>query len=143
MGNCIKLLHESKLPKRSITPASMWGDLCENIHLHVRNLRIEFSKEEFDNTYNAMTILSEGIKRGIETYDWKPGGNNTLISFDNGVRLSNDSDYHADRLRIELEKNDEVHIHYRESRLHLTKTEFHQLADALIKASNDIKDNHA
>ena len=142
MGNCLKVLHESELEQRSITPSSMWGDVCENIHLHVRNIRLEFSKEEFDNTYHAMTILDEGLKRGIETYDWKPGNDSFLISFDNGVRLTNDSAYHSNRLRIELEKNDEVHIHYREIRLHLTKKELKQLSRALIKASNDIENNN-
>ena len=134
MGNCLKILSEKELEQRTVTPSSMWGDLCENIHIHIRNLRIEFSKEEFENTMNAMKILSDGLKKGIDEYDWKPGNPAFLISYDNGVRLKNDSDFFPNRLRIELEKKERVHIHYREVRLHMTISEMKLLTEALNEA---------
>ena len=120
----------------------MWGDLCENIHMHIGNLRVEFSKEEFDNLYNAMTILRDGLEKGIDEYNWKPGNPDFLISYDNGVRLTNDSAYFPNRLRVELEKKERVHIHYREVRLHLTINEMKELAKALNHAVEGLNEQH-
>lgn len=140
MGNVKKVLYETELGPRTVTPSSMWGDLCENIHIHIRNLRIDFSKEELDNFCSAIKLLTEGVEKGIKEQDWKPGDNSFLISYDNGVRLNRSSDYYPNRLRIELEKNDDVHIHYREIRLHLTTPEFTAMANAFIEALKNLED---
>ncbi len=139
MGNCLKVLYETELEQRSVTPSSMWGDLCENIHIHIRNLRLDLSKEEFDNLYNAATILKDGLKKAIEEYDWKPGNEKFLISFDNGVRLTNDSAYFPNRLKVELERKGRVHIHYREVRLHLMIDEMKELAKALNESIKNLE----
>ena len=134
MGNCKKVLATKDLNERKITPSSMWGDLCENIHIHIRNLRVEFSKEEFDNLKSAIKILSEGVDKGIKEYEWKPGNESFLVSYDNGVRLSRNSAYWPNRLKIELEKHGDVHVHYRETRLHFDIEEFKIIANAMKEA---------
>jgi len=140
MGNIKKVLHETELEQRTITPSSMWGDLCENIHIHIRNLRVEFSKEEFDNLLSAINILANGVGKGIKE-GWKPGDKSFLISYDNKVRLKRSSDYYPNRLRIELEKNNDIHIHYREIRLHLTTPEFRTIANAFVEALKNLGDD--
>jgi len=143
MGNCKKVLYEGELENRTITPSSMWGDLCETIHVHIRNTRYDFSKREFDNLYNALTILKEGVAKGIAEYGWEPGHHDLLISYDNGVRLDKSSDYYANRLKIELEKQDDVHLHMREFRLHLRKSEFKQFAKAIAESLKVLEEEDA
>ena len=46
MGNIKEVLYSREVPK-SMLNNRLTVELCENVHLHYRNLRLEFSKEEF------------------------------------------------------------------------------------------------
>ena len=49
MGNTIKILSEKKLkPEADIYSDMHTWERCENFHLHLRNFRMMFNKEEFD-----------------------------------------------------------------------------------------------
>jgi hypothetical protein len=48
MGRVRKLLHNSKLQPRSDRFCDMYSfEVCEDFHLHWRNLRLQFSKREW------------------------------------------------------------------------------------------------
>ncbi len=61
MGNVYKTLGKAKVPP---TPKHygerLVVELCENIHIHYRNLRIEFSDEEF---FQFADIITQAAKR--------------------------------------------------------------------------------
>ena len=78
-------------------------DLCENIHLHFQNLRLEFNKEE---VFHLLDVLA-GVnlsKRG------------EIVHVEN---LPEASEW-DDRLQVEEQVAGHYHIHYRNLRLEFT-----------------------
>lgn len=137
MGKIKKLLAADKIESRSLTSTSIWGDLCENVHLHFRNIRLDFSVVEWAFFRAAINHLGKAMEWGIEQYEWREGDPNFLVQFETNARIPANSDYFPDRVIIEIQRDNTVHFHYRDLRLHWTKQEFiaiaHMFMDAITK----------
>jgi len=112
---------------------SLFLDICENVHLHYRDLRLEFTLEEFfDWSSKIAEIRTLLLKWRDEHPDWKESNNPE--AFDNqyviwmpgfgceDVMLK-ESKYWPNRVSIE-KVGAIYHIHYRDIRIELSKQAF-------------------
>lgn len=133
MGSIKKVLSLKTLEPRSITAKMLWLDLCENIHYHHRNYRLEMSVGEFAEFVSAVKNLYKAAEHTMERVQFKEGDPNFLTQLQFATEVNNASDYFPNRLSLEWNRDDTYHLHYRDFRLHLTKDEFDDLADAFIE----------
>ena len=69
--NRILFFRDDKLPPR-IMGEAFWIDICENIHLHYRDLRLEFSLSEYIEFMDHLTKMYRLFDRWREENpDWK------------------------------------------------------------------------
>lgn len=141
MGAIKKVLSAIRISPRYLTARGIWGDLCENIHLHYRNLRLDFSVKEWAAFCSAINSIQKGIEFSIEDKKYREGDPNFLLQVQYNVPLDSDSNYYPNRSLIEIQQDNTVHFHYRDIRLHWTSDEFEviagQFAEALIKYKKD------
>ena len=134
MGDIRKVLYLKRLPKRTITPTKFWVDLCENVHLHLRNIRFDFSVREFKQVAEFIIKVIPKLTGLVDRIHYKEGNHDFLAMFSTRLVISQDSDYYADRLSIELQKDGTIHIHYRDLRVHLSSVEFEELCNGVMEA---------
>jgi len=134
LGHIKKVLAATELDPRTITSTGLWGDLCENVHLHYRNLRLDFSEIEWSNMRSAINSIGIEMEREVVNRNYREGDPNFLIQFMYNHGTKSNSEYYANRFLIELQRDNTVHVHYRDLRLHLTIPEFKKVAGAFIQA---------
>ena len=134
MGHIKQLLALENIEPRHITATSIWTDLCEDIHLHYRNLRLDFSQKEWAHFRAAINHLGMATEFQTERYQYEEGDPNFLVSMHFNTPLHSNSEYYPNRLSIELQRDDTVHVHYRDLRMHYTVTEFKAIARAFVRA---------
>lgn len=128
MGNVKNLIAEETLPDRQHYYAHLWSDLCENLHIHLRNIRLEFSKKEWQEFVKHLVA----VYNEVEKYkDYKENSGYQLMFKTPFKNIKPKSDYYSNRFRVEDEHDGSVHIHYRDIRIHLTKEEYNQIAKAM------------
>lgn len=109
MGNIREVLYKADVPK-SMLNSRLTVELCENVHLHYRNLRLEFPKEEFLFLLKHLKGLDESE---IESFDYSEDNFKALVqTFD----LPASTEY-DDRLQIEEQVEGHYHVHYRNLRM--------------------------
>lgn len=109
MGRTVKILKNKKV-KPSLCNTRFTVELCENVHMHYRNIRLEFKKEEF---LHILSLLSKIDRKKIENFPYNDYNFELLVEdFD----LPSSCEYN-NRLQIELQKEGHYHIHYRNCRL--------------------------
>jgi len=108
MGDIKKVLFKSDV-QEPLQNDRITVELCENVHLHYRNLRLEFPKEEFLLILKKLKSLDE---KEINDFDYG-GGLRFLISDHD---LPKRSEFN-DRLQIEEQTNGLFHIHYKNMRV--------------------------
>lgn len=138
MGHIKKLLGAETIPYRTLTNTAIWGDLCENIHLHYRNIRLDFSEEEFATFRSAMFAIGLNIEEQSTKNNYKEGDPNFLIQATYNQPLTPDSRYYPNRVSLELNRDNTCHFHYRDLRIHMTYEEFRQIANMFKKALNEM-----
>jgi hypothetical protein len=143
MGNTLKLLAERELPERTPGYGRMVVDLCENIHIHRRELRQEFTLPEFFEHLANLNRYAEKVCEYLRLnpeYEEQVYRDALLICGPDIIRESpkpNESAYFPNRLRIELEhphSMGEAHVHWRDYRLHLTLAELRTMVEAFKEA---------
>jgi len=134
MGKIKKLLASGHVPYRTITPTALWTDLCENIHIHYRNLRLDLSETEFAKWRGGIHSLGLRMEEQAEADNYKEGDPNYLVHMMYNNPFSHDSDYYPNRVTIEYERDNTVHFHYRDLRIHMTNEEFLIVADMFVEA---------
>lgn len=117
-----------------MTARGIWSDLCENIHLHYRNLRLDFSVKEWAAFCSAINNIQKGIEFSIEDKKYREGDPNFLLQVQYNVPLNSDSKYYPNRSVIEIQRDNTVHFHYRDIRLHWTSDEFEAIAKQFKEA---------
>lgn len=135
MGSIKGVLALSDLSPRDITPNGIWVDVCENLHLHYRNIRLDFSQKEFSQFLCFLNQLHVSVNKIIESYKWKEGMPEFLVQAQINQSVAADSTYYPDRVSVELQRDNTVHLHYRDLRVHLSAEEFKQLSQAMLDAS--------
>ena len=109
MGQVKRVLFESKCDKPMLNNR-FTVELCENVHMHYRNLRLEFPKEEFLMLLQAFQSLDA---KDIENFNYDDDNFKELFSIHN---LPDDTEF-DDRFIIEEQVQGHFHIHYRNLRV--------------------------
>ncbi len=128
MGEIKKLLAGGQLEPRVVEATRFFTDLCENVHIHYRNIRLDLSAVELAYWRSGILNMGMAMEKTIEKYNWREGDPNFLVMFDFNFPVSANSDYYPNRMSIELQRDNTVHVHYRDLRLHLTESEFMDMA---------------
>jgi hypothetical protein len=143
MGDIAKNLGGALLNNRNISSTAIWADLCEDIHLHYRNLRINFSEREWAEFICAIKSLYKATEAAAAKYRYEEGDNDFLVNLTYNTPLKRDSEYYPNRTLLELQKDDTVHFHYRDLRLHWNREEFNAIADMFIEARMKVDEKSA
>jgi hypothetical protein len=135
MGDIKKVLHLEKVSE-DITPIRMSVDLCENVHLHVGEFRLEFTWDEW-NVFceNVKELQRESIELKNKT-KWVPKAD-SLFRY-TASRVLSDF-YYPDRLSIEWQKNGDFHFHFRNFRLHSKANDFFTIMNGFINSKQSIE----
>jgi hypothetical protein len=139
VGHIKKLLAIKELNPRNLTAGAIWTDLCENIHLHYRNIRLEFSELEWSDFRCAVNMLGVAVEGVAEQNDYREGNPNFLIQQLFNTRLKSDTDYFPNRCTIERQADNTVHFHYRDLRLHWTQEEYLEIARMFEKSLKEFE----
>lgn len=109
---------------------NMFLDMEENIHIHYRDLRIELSRGEFEDITSTFARQSGELLKIIEEKKYQdgklPNANQDDVRIWTESRLKHDLKYHPQRFSLE-ECGDGYHFHYRNYKLLIDKSEFHQI----------------
>lgn len=86
-------------------------ELCENVHLHYRNLRLEFDKDEF---LNLLAMLRKIDPKEVANFPYAPD------AFQEIARTTvHETTEHDSRLVVEEQVEGHYHVHYRNLRIEL------------------------
>ncbi len=136
MGDIKQVLVTEELEPRMLSPKRICVELCENIHFHNRNVRYNFSQEEWATLAAAMQNLYKATEYSIDKNKYEEGTNDFFIQCNYNTPYPNSSSkYHSNRFQIEECRDDTFHIHYRDLRIELTRTEFYKIANAFSIAT--------
>lgn len=149
MGRNRKVLAERELPERTPATGRMLVDLCENVHIHHRDLRTEFSVAEFRQYVDHLNACRADVDRYLaDNPDYREGAYpNPLLIATGNARLLDASPkphvcrYWPRRARVELiepHSMGSVHVHWRDFRLHMTIAELEAMAETLSEAARSL-----
>lgn len=130
MGKIKKILDTTTLNDEIECRNRLTLELCENIHLHYRDLRVELDSD-------TLKMFRDSFDEGVENLpkSYKHKENDFLkLSYKN----LGDNNINKDKFSIELLLNDLVHIHYRNMRLELPVENFKLLCGSFSKAYNEL-----
>jgi len=104
----LKVRLVGKKVKLKEVPPLLWQrfsiDLCENIHIHFQNFRLEFSPGEFN-----------GLSESLSTFDWESLSANRDL-FHRFDELCAETEW-SDRFQLEEQVEGHYHLHYRNLRI--------------------------
>ncbi|MFM7275421.1 MAG: hypothetical protein ACKO4A_16490, partial [Gammaproteobacteria bacterium] len=145
MGIITRLLHRSEGLSPNRFNAFLF-DTGENIHLHYRDLRVEFSVDEFMEFHDLCLQYLPQLKQFIDS-GYRDGvhpntnQSSTWRQFTTRKPLVNTIRYHPVRISLE-ENSDGYHVHIRNYKILLDKPSFLALAagarDALGKRETEV-----
>lgn len=130
MGHIIKMLQERKTG--SIYNNEAWLEIEECIHFHWRDLRIILSKEDFLG-------LSKMFRDAEEQYR-KLGCPEKMDKMTHLANAKFTGGLARGRLGIEYQKDDTVHVHYHDLRIHFKIADFLIWADVFQEAFYNLPD---
>jgi hypothetical protein len=87
-------------------------ELCENVHLHYRNLRLEFTAEEFLDIVAEIKSIKEDE---VKNFAYGPDKFKALVAKE---ILPPQTEFN-NRLQIEEQQGGRYHVHYRNLRIEL------------------------
>lgn len=152
MGRTLKSLAKSEIGQKSIFNNRFCVEICEKVHFHYRNLRINLSQDDFMEMCTGMIAAMERwTKRGrpqpqegthIELCRRKVAQN----AYSDGIQVNYNANlYKKNEGKIfsegsELEDGEYIHLKIRDLRIELTKEEFNSLAESIRTAQEQLKD---
>lgn len=144
----MEALAEAVLPDREAHHSRSLVDLSENVHVHHRDHRQEFTLDEF----LEYAEMIEEARRSLRAYLAKhpeyreqevfktihvAGGDERLFGLIENSPAPNESAYWPHRARIELlhpSMRDEVHVHLRDHRTNMSRWDLRMLATLFAQA---------
>lgn len=108
MGDIKRILLTADVPAPPLNTRFII-ELCENVHIHYRNLRIEMTKGEFLLLVAAVRVFSKDI---VEDFDYRPGNYRAIANTILPEKTPFDT-----RFQVEEQRDGTIHIHYRNIRL--------------------------
>jgi ParB-like nuclease domain len=154
MGAVKKYLAQRTLKDRERHNSRLFVDLCENIHIHFREYRLIFSLDEY---FEFVDIVSKST-RDVRNYLYKNPeyqeekfpttimvacGPHRQLKFLQNSPKPNQSEYHNNHFAIELQEEtitDEIHVHWRDLRVALSRENFKDVAEGFIEAHKTLAD---
>jgi hypothetical protein len=110
MGLIKRVLRNKEVPTPKLNNR-LTVELCENVHLHYRNIRLEFKKDEFLTILRLLKRLDE---KRIEDYQYgKEKFDYILVE---NKALPDEAEFDK-RLQIEEQAEGHYHVHYRNLRI--------------------------
>ncbi len=147
MGRIIKILSKKKirkscdlLPSRLITERNKG----EPFHFHLRNLRLELSKEEFTQLTKHLSESYTKYKKngGILKDDGRDGQMDSYFVLDK-KKIKKFAESNPEKLQIELNHPKNIHVHLRDLRLEFSIREFLEIADLFEEAKHKLKEGES
>jgi len=132
MGVITKLLYRGNDLKEG-KYRHLFLDMEENIHIHYRDLRIELSRDEFEDIAKTFRTQASELLTIIHDTDYQDGKLANSNQEDTRIwtesKLEHDVAYHPRRISIE-ECTDGYHLHLRNYKILLDKDDFQSLQNA-------------
>ena len=152
MGSVKHVLASTTLPDRELHNGRMFVDLCENIHIHYRELRIVFGLDEYFEFADILADSTLDVRNYLaQNPDYREGVYPTTLMIAGGPPrqrklLQNSPEPHQSKyfpndFAIELQDEhviDEVHVHWRDYRFALNREHFRQIADQFEAARDEL-----
>ena len=144
MGKVRQLLYQSELKPSADRYGDMYSfEACETMHIHWRNLRLEFSEQEWEQYVAAIK----------DAYAWwerhgkpKPNPSRSLPFYlrEHQVGAFNVHAEHNINGRNFRIKDDDlngpaIHVHYRSNRMEYSCEEFLAIADGFTEAAKKLR----
>ncbi|MBF0214897.1 MAG: phosphotransferase [Magnetococcales bacterium] len=109
---------------------NLFLDMEENIHIHYRDLRIELSRNEFEELAEIFRKQSQELQTIIREKNYQDGklanANQDDVRIWTESQLKHEVSYHPHRVSIEA-CSDGYHLHYRNYKLLIDEADFRQL----------------
>ena len=138
MGVIKKLLFRGKSLSK-VRHQNLFLDMEENIHIHYRDLRIEFSRLEFEEFCSIFIDQAHQLLEIIHARNYQDGkvsnSNQDVVRIVSKAKLTHSVKYHPQRLSIE-ECGDGYHLHYRNYKLLISADEFLELTEVFRSFSD-------
>ena len=138
MGVIKKLLFKGESLAK-VRHKNLFLDMEENIHIHYRDLRIEFSRLEFEEFCKIFIAQASQLLEIIYSRNYQDGkvsnSNQDVVRIVSQAKLTHDVHYHPQRLSIE-ECGDGYHLHYRNYKLLISAEEFTELTEVFRSFSD-------
>ena len=149
MGHTLKQLSSAKLEGKRIFDNRFVTEVCEQIHFHYRNLRVNLSLSDWEQMSKGMVDAYERWKKLGEP----PTGKThvelcrksvALFPHNDGIQVNlNQNLYHENSGKIYAEgaglKDQEyIHLKFGDLRLEFTTEEFLKLADCVAEAKEKL-----
>jgi Ser/Thr protein kinase RdoA (MazF antagonist) len=139
MGVIYKMLARNENLKKP-RHRNLFVDMEENIHIHYRDLRIELSRNEFEDFARIFKTQSAELLELIEERNYQdgvlPNSNINHVAIRTDSRLANSVKYNPKRISIE-ECSDGYHLHFRNYKLLLDREDFMTLMTAFTSSRVD------
>lgn len=154
MGLIKKVLSKTELPDREAHNSRLFVDLCENIHIHFRELRIVFSLPEYFEFADIISRSTEDVKsylaqnpdyieKKFPTTIMIAGGKERQKKLLQNSPMPNKSYYSPNDFSIELQDEsviDEIHVHWRDYRFSMPREHLHLIADQFLTAKKELEE---
>ncbi len=127
MGDVEQLLASLILPDSGLCSRRVVAELCEAIHLHYHDLRLELDKSEFCKI--AAIVSGSSDSPAFTDTDCADG-----VFVELAQRVACTRTRHRDLATVELLRDGTLHIHYRDARLECTRETFEVLAALIATA---------
>lgn len=128
MGRIMKVLDFRKIGSNRLCKTRICVDQCENIHLHIQDLRLEFSLDEWRELVRLVNEAAEGIEQNSRA-GWSESDDDRLVQ-QWKAKTREKPAYFPDRLQIEQNTNGSFHLHYHNFRLEFNLETFLALRQA-------------
>lgn len=136
MGKIIRILGKEKVGSaQRLCRNRLCVDLAENIHIHFRDTRIEFSVEEW-RVYAALIAKANANIEAAVAKGYKEGTDKGQGKW-NAPALENKSAYFPDRLQLEENANGSYHLHWNEVRIEMRPATMAAFKKVFSEASGD------
>ena len=119
MGNIKRVIKKCEV-RTPLLNERFTVELCENVHVHYRNLRLEFPKQEFLFILRMLKTINE---KEVENFNY---GKDSFKSLIYSTSLPRKTEFN-NRFQYEEQVNGQRHVHYKNMRL-----EFREDMDGIL-----------
>ena len=138
MGKIIRVLGKEKVESsQRLCNRRLCVDLAENIHIHFRDTRVEFSVEEWRVYAALIKKAAEEIEKAVAK-GYKEGTDKAQGKW-TAPQLRKASDYFPERLQLEENANGSYHLHWNELRIEMRPPTVTAFKKVFSEASGDME----